>query len=134
MQSMPCKDTAKQLEYQRKWYAKHSKREIQKVAERKQKLKFWMEDYKSSIGCSKCGENHPSCLEFHHLDRSDKTSEISRMVNHGASKKKILEEASKCVILCSNCHRKLHYERQDSGTHLDNVRFESPSLQLGAIP
>lgn len=115
---MPCKDPVKQLEYQRKWHAKHSKIVVKKVAERKQKLRIWMEDYKSSIGCSMCGETHPACLEFHHLDRDDKVSGISRMVNHGVSKKKILEEASKCIILCSNCHRKLHYTKGESGTHL----------------
>lgn len=63
------------------------------------------------LKCSKCPEDHPSCLDFHHL--GDKELNIAEMANQGASKQRILKEVSKCVVLCSNCHRKLHYEERN---------------------
>lgn len=60
--------------------------------------------------CKTCGENHPACLEFHHLDPENKDNDIAYMVNTGYSIARILREIEKCVVLCSNCHRKLHFE------------------------
>ena len=55
----------------------------------------------------KCGESHPACLDFHHIDPTTKKFSISR----GWRTKPwevFLEELSKCEPMCSNCHRKLH--------------------------
>jgi len=59
------------------------------------------------IKCSKCDESDPICLDFHHLDPSEKEGQISRMAN-SSSREKLLAEIDKCIILCSNCHRKEH--------------------------
>jgi CRISPR/Cas system-associated protein Cas10 (large subunit of type III CRISPR-Cas system) len=56
--------------------------------------------------CAHCGENHPAVLDFHHLDPNTKDDHIASIW----SRKRIIEEAKKCIVLCSNCHRKLHYE------------------------
>ena len=61
--------------------------------------------YKSSRGCSHCFENDSCCLDFHHVD--EKIESISRLIQN-CNRKQIYEEISKCIILCSNCHRKLH--------------------------
>lgn len=63
---------------------------------------------KKSSGCCICGEKDVACLDFHHI--SDKYDQISHMQTH--SLKRIVEEIDKCVILCSNCHRKLHYHNK----------------------
>jgi hypothetical protein len=117
--SVPLKDKEKQLAYQRKWYAKNKQYDHNRGKKRKYELKIWLEEYKSALKCSMCGEDHPACLEFHHLDPTTKEKGISKMVNHGMSKENILKEAEKCVILCSNCHRKLHYIQNDNGKHLN---------------
>lgn len=59
--------------------------------------------------CSKCG----SCenLQFHHIDETTKSFNIGKLMNY--SKEKVLNELSKCVLLCKDCHHKLH---MDSGT------------------
>ena len=56
-------------------------------------------------GCSLCNEKDVCCLDFHHVSE-DKDYAVSNMV--GLSWKKILEEISKCILVCANCHRKLH--------------------------
>lgn len=65
---------------------------------------------KQESGCSLCGENHIACLDFHHINPSDKVRGISQMITSSYSWDTILKEIEKCVVLCSNCHRKLHYE------------------------
>ena len=57
-----------------------------------------------TVGCRLCPEKDPICLDFHHLHSKDKP--ISTM--HGMNEQRVREEMSKCVILCSNCHRKVH--------------------------
>lgn len=63
-------------------------------------------EWKKTLSCENCGENHSACIEFHHVDSSKKDYTISRMA--GKSMKSIMKEVSKCKILCANCHRKLH--------------------------
>lgn len=62
-----------------------------------------LEELKSS-GCLICGEKDPCCLDFHHLYNKSFNLASAREV----SVKRLKEEAEKCVILCANCHRKLH--------------------------
>jgi len=61
-----------------------------------------------AVGCSLCDEKDVCCLDFHHLDPSTKTYTICVMLHDCFSWKRIIKEINKCVILCSNCHRKLH--------------------------
>jgi hypothetical protein len=58
------------------------------------------------FGCKICGEKEHVCLDFHHLESSEKEYQISAMM--GMSVKKLQLEILKCVVLCSNCHRKVH--------------------------
>ena len=64
-----------------------------------------------SQGCSCCNEKEHACLDFHHLDGKDKN--VSAML--GMSDSKVEEEISKCVVLCANCHRKVHAGLLDIG-------------------
>jgi len=75
-----------------------------------QKHRIWYDEYKSSLRCSRCPENHPSCLEFHHLDPNEKEGGISEMLKRRLDKEIILKEIEKCIVLCSNCHKKEHYK------------------------
>lgn len=59
--------------------------------------------------CEKCGyDKCIDALEFHHLDPAIKEFELG---NTGGlpSFEKYLEEASKCILLCANCHREEHW-------------------------
>lgn len=107
--NMPFKDKEYQRIYRNKWYAKNRESEIAHVMRRKKEIRLWFQVTKQNLKCTKCGENHPATLEFHHLLDEKKDRAISKMVDDGLSKERILEEIRKCVVLCSNCHRKLHY-------------------------
>ena len=65
-----------------------------------------LNEYKKG-GCIICGEKELVCLDFHHLDSSEKDFDIGKQF-HIKQFSKIEEEIKKCVVLCANCHRKVH--------------------------
>lgn len=77
--------------------------------ERKQRDKIWLTNIKKELVCSICGENRHWVLDFHHKNPEEKEDNISNLLAK-TTKLKILEEISKCDILCANCHRDLHYK------------------------
>jgi hypothetical protein len=81
------------------------------VNKRRKRLKKWLKELKSTLKCEKCGENHPGCLDFHHDDPNEKEISLSQAVaKKGWCEERMLEEIAKCTVLCSNCHRKLHWK------------------------
>ena len=74
----------------------------------KKKSKLFVMELKSILSCNSCVEKDPSCLDFHHLNPKDKEFSIAVATNSGFSIKRIIEEIKKCVVVCSNCHRKEH--------------------------
>lgn len=106
---MPIKDDEKRRKYRREWYAKNKESERAHIKRRRIELKKWFQGYKKKLVCSVCGENHPATIEFHHKF-NNKEKNISLMVNDGYSTKRIMDEINKCLVLCSNCHRKEHFK------------------------
>ena len=98
-----------QKKYQKEWYERNKeKRKKQVRAYNKiyiQKSLEYVNQYKKDKKCCECHEDHPICLDFHHVG-DDKEIEISRAIRQGWCLKKIQVEIDKCVIICSNCHRK----------------------------
>lgn len=80
------------------------------------KIKKYIEDYKK-CGCVMCGEKDLACLDLHHLTNKDFT--ISHQIRN-KSINTIIAEVNKCVVLCSNCHRKLHKYNIDILPYLRN--------------
>lgn len=66
-----------------------------------------LDDYKKTLKCEICGENHTRCLEFHHIDPSTKKGHIANLIKD-CSFELVMEEISMCRVLCANCHRKQH--------------------------
>jgi hypothetical protein len=60
--------------------------------------------------CPNCGEGHSSALCFHHLPEYEKKFNISQFRNAGVTEEELQEEINKCIVICSNCHRKIHSE------------------------
>lgn len=59
--------------------------------------------------CQCCGYNKCiASLDFHHLNPNEKEFGIGES---GAirSLAQLIEEAKKCLLVCSNCHREIHY-------------------------
>lgn len=97
--------------YDRNWYNSqdeaYKKRRYKQIAKRKAIAKEYVHSFKQSKGCENCGENDPVCLDFHHVT-DDKEIDIGSTFNNGWSIKRIQKEIDKCIVLCSNCHRKHH--------------------------
>lgn len=106
---MPFKNKEDKKNNLRKWYVNNSEKVRKKTKARRQEIREWFQEYKKGLCCSKCSENHPSCLDFHHRDKQSKDDCVYKMVVDGYSKDRIMAEIEKCDVLCSNCHRKLHF-------------------------
>lgn len=79
------------------------------VSRKRQTLKKDLVDYKGGK-CEKCGyDKCVSALDFHHKDTNEKDFGLS---SNGCTRgwKKLTQEADKCLLLCSNCHREVHQE------------------------
>ena len=94
-------------EYHKQKSREHYQKYKQKYNERnrlqKQRTREMIAEAKRN-GCIKCSEKEHACLDFHHL--GDKDLSVSAML--GMNDERVQEEINKCVVLCSNCHRKLH--------------------------
>jgi len=115
---MGYKDKDKRRAYDRQYHANRTDetkaRKVRLQRDRKRKTREWLNQYKRALLCQ-CGENHPACLDFHHNDSSRKEMAISNAVQRGWSIARITAELEKCIVLCANCHRKLHSkETRDS--------------------
>lgn len=55
--------------------------------------------------CSDCGKSHhPVAMDFDHISE-DKEYEIANMIRDNRSWSSILNEISKCELVCAVCHR-----------------------------
>ena len=80
---------------------------------------MWFAQLKKNLCCSRCPENHPACLIFHHRDPQNKLTEVSVMVRKGCSLDNIIKEIEKCDVLCANCHAKEHFNNKVRGVAED---------------
>ena len=75
-------------------------------------LQQWVSALKRQCVC--CGETDPIVLVFHHKNPKNKRYNISKMARMCFCKEQILEEMAKCIVLCCNCHVRIHtFERDD---------------------
>lgn len=100
----PCNSKNVSKYYKEKGYKDNY---IRRAKEYVVKVKDIFNEFKSNYSCCNCGESEAVCLDFHHLNKEDKEIEVSRLI---ASKnlEALALEIPKCIIICSNCHRKLH--------------------------
>ena len=65
-----------------------------------------------NVPCADCNRSLPPwAMDFDHLDPATKRASVSRMVGRATSAE-ILDEASKCDIVCANCHRARTFARR----------------------
>lgn len=79
-----------------------------------EKVKAWRRRTKEKLVVGfggKCGicqyDRCYAALDFHHLDPAEKDFGFAARGN-SRSWAKIVEEAKKCVMMCSNCHSEYH--------------------------
>jgi ribosomal protein L24E len=82
--------------------------------------------------CEKCGyDKNISAFDFHHKNPYDKSFEVKVQNIKSKTDDEILNEALKCILLCSNCHRELHNPYLDK-SHVKRV-LELEYLKKGSI-
>lgn len=129
----------KNLEKRRASSRRHYERNAEAMKERSRNFratrkKAWME-YKRTLKCVKCGENHLAALDFHHVVKDPSNRPINQLLKNSAYGK-LEEELKKCIVLCANCHRKHHYEehlerkRRKKGLKKVLIRTNIPTHQL----
>lgn len=65
-----------------------------------------MNAYKAQTPCADCGQKfHPIVMDFDHLDPSQKSMNLSRMIRQSKPWSAIELEMAKCELVCANCHR-----------------------------
>lgn len=99
-------------EQRRNSYLRTKKTTLDRNKKNRKKNKEWFDEYRLSLKCNRCPENHPATLDFHHINPKEKTKEVCILVAEGYGIERIMEEINKCEVLCSNCHRKHHYEER----------------------
>ena len=97
------------------------------VARRRRKtdVHCLIQEYKVTLACVDCGEDHPATLDFHHLDPSTKERSLGDIAKYGWSRKKALAEIAKCVILCANCHRTRHWPGVNTAATPEATEFSN---------
>ena len=112
---MPYKDPNDPRKKQalRRGSANHYKKNKLKVLiatykRKKEEKEKWVA-FKASLKCSYCDQNHPAALDFHHKDPKQKNREVSYYVKN-YQYTRAMEEVKKCLVLCANCHRILHFD------------------------
>ena len=130
---MPYKDPVKQKEAQKRWYLRKLGDSSDFAAKRKKQSALLRKEQRGpssriaarvdmlarklatekavatarNVGCKLCSERDHCCLDFHHIDPSSKSFSISRRTLKTYAEN-IDSEISKCVVLCKNCHAKVH--------------------------
>lgn len=105
---MPLRDKVKQRAYWNAWYHRDPSKQKVHIDRIRKRNWLWFDSIKSKLFCCKCGEKDICCLDFHHNGSGEKELNMSVMRRSTYSIKRMQEEMDKCLILCSNCHRKLH--------------------------
>lgn len=96
-----------------KWGKSHYERNKEaykkRAAEQKKRGRKEWDAFKATLSCVHCGEDHPATFDFHHVIRGPDNHKVHKLLG-GGQYAKAKEEIKKCIVLCANCHRKLHWE------------------------
>jgi hypothetical protein len=96
-----------QKQRQHESYLRNKEKVYQRMLQGRHKLMEDVTTYKVSKGCFFCPEKTGVCLDFHHINPNLKEDRISQLIVQNG-RKKTFDEIEKCIVICSNCHRKLH--------------------------
>ena len=105
---MPAKN---KKQYHKDYYLKHKEKYIKSSQRSRLKKREWYEDFMKDKSCFKCGISDIEVLEWHHSNPKIKVKEVSHLM-HFKGKETILKEILKCICVCANCHRKIHYHER----------------------
>ena len=111
-------------EQRKEFYKKNKEKLLEYQKNRYKELLDVFQQWKGTLKCSRCGESDTACLDFHHSDPSQKEVGVIRQITK--SMKSVLRELRKCVVVCANCHRRIHSYNIYTDPTVDDLatRFE----------
>ena len=111
-----CKDCSKlqRHEHYLRYQGAEIARTYEVTKERRERAKRFIYEYLSVHRCVDCGEYDFAVLTFDHVV-GEKKMDISKMVSEGYAIESILEEISRCEVVCSNCHMRREAKRRSGG-------------------
>lgn len=92
---------------ERRTYADRAEYLKKAVTKRRHEVRRKLVEYKGG-SCILCGYNKCiDALDLHHLDATSKEFGVS---SGGLTRawSRVVAEADKCILICSNCHREVH--------------------------
>lgn len=95
-------------QYNKDHYEKNKDAYIRRAKLWKRNYTEWYQAYKDTCICSICGEKEKCCLDFHHHGKEGKDKSVAIIARQRSNKQKLLAEIKKCIVVCANCHRKIH--------------------------
>lgn len=102
-----CKSCHSQ--YTKKWYQANKEKHKARVAKvNKRKMQQSKELIRSAknVPCKDCGKSYPPyVMDFDHLDQKSKIFCVSTAGRGRIKMQNIINEISKCEVVCANCHR-----------------------------
>jgi hypothetical protein len=108
-----CKDCKN--EYTKQHYSDNKSKYLEKAKRNKKHnekiIREYIKECKKGKSCPYCGETDTACFDFHHRDVRTKLFNIAASIRLNKTLKLLKVEIEKCVLLCSNCHRKHHAGR-----------------------
>lgn len=101
----------------------------QRSQKRRTEMRAVLARIKQESGCVDCKVQYPYyMLEFDHIE-DNKESGIAEMVAF-ASINDILDEVSKCEVVCANCHKIRTHSRKNNKTY----RINDSTLEVERMP
>jgi hypothetical protein len=102
------RDKVQQKKKQKEHYERNKDRYIVRQQTRRANRRFWFSKLLDSLSCQLCPEDAKECLDFHHIDPTEKEDDVSNLLSSFRAMSRVIKEIEKCVCLCANCHRKVH--------------------------
>ena len=102
------------------------------IDSRHQKNKKFYLEIKGTISCERCGyDRSKSALEFHHTkNKLFKISSLNKeLKNIGDVENFIIDEISKCEVLCTNCHIYHHSDVSFYEEYFDKIKYKCDNLR-----
>jgi hypothetical protein len=111
---MPYKDPKKQKAAQNAWYQKNKAITRERSKSSREKNKEIIRNIKESSPCSDCQIFYPYyIMQFDHVEPENKVDAVNRLLTTSGIEK-VLNEVSKCDLVCANCHAFRTWKRQNS--------------------
>jgi hypothetical protein len=77
------------LSVDQRWHYRNVEWNTERTLNRRARLRSWVNEYRRTRGCLRCGEDDPACLDCHHRNQSEKEMAVGRMITYGYGKQKL---------------------------------------------